>query len=180
MLIEKEWVFQDSAVGGVFLFILFGFWIQWWVMRHTLGNFLKCWYFSGESGNRQFREMKSGWFFHVLCAETVLISLSWRHGRDDHFLTVLEKWSAEEFLKNSVWEHVIFYLIKFCMIIDSFVDKGNFWNQSSLHFSSLISNFKIMHFEKKIMLLEKYSGFAVENALQKNSNNTFWYQSIFI
>lgn len=69
--------------------------------------------------------MKSGCFFDVLCAETVLISFSWKRCRDDHILTVLEKWSAEEFLKNSVWEHVIFYLIliKFCMIIGTFVDK---------------------------------------------------------
>lgn len=41
--------------------------------------------------HRQVREMKSGCFFDVLCAETVLLSLSWRHGRDDHILTVLEE-----------------------------------------------------------------------------------------
>lgn len=43
------------------------------------------------SSRKKFKETKSGCFFDVLCAETVLISLSWRCGRDDHILTVLEK-----------------------------------------------------------------------------------------
>lgn len=41
--------------------------------------------------HRQFRGIKSDCFFDVLCAETVLISLPWRHSRDDCILTVLEE-----------------------------------------------------------------------------------------
>lgn len=64
-------------------------------MRHTLGNFFMLVFLQGKvaigSSHRQLREIKSVCFFDVLWAETVLISLTWRHGRDDHILTVLEQ-----------------------------------------------------------------------------------------
>lgn len=44
-----------------------------------------------DSSHRQLREIKSVCSFDVLWAETVLISLTWRHGRDDHILTVQEQ-----------------------------------------------------------------------------------------
>lgn len=91
--------------------------------------FLMLLFFQGKvaigSSHRHFKEIKSSYFFHVLCAETVFILLSWRHGRDDHIQKLVEKMVhrgiPEEFSLGTCNLYMI--LIKFYMIIHSFVYK---------------------------------------------------------
>lgn len=45
-----ELVLKDST-AEVSLFIFFGFWMQWWVMKHSLGNFFNVDFFSEKGGN---------------------------------------------------------------------------------------------------------------------------------
>lgn len=131
---KTKTVFQERT-GGVSLY-------PFWILDAVVGNevyprkfFLMLIFFQGKvavgSSHRQFREIKSGCCFDVFCAETALMSLSWWHGWDDHILTVLEKminWGIpEEFSLGTC--NFCLILKKMCMIIDSFVDKWNFWNQ---------------------------------------------------